>query len=178
LAGFYWNDTTVQGNRFFHEQGKLLLDGGGEGKFELRPLGNNAYRLMEAPRRFLFIFFRRADGSLAVRVDVEGSPVTERQKVPDTKRSPAELRALAGKYYSPELDVMWTFVVRAGSLVLERHRSDPSTLSPVFGDVFQAEEGFVLAFQRDPRTRALVLEVTTERVRRLRFTRVLGRQRR
>ena len=173
LAGFYWNDTLVTGNRFFHEQGKLLLDGGGEGKFELRPLGNNTYRLREAPRRFLFIFFRRANSSLAVRVDVEGSPVTEKQKVPDTKRSPAELRALAGKYYSPELDAMWTFVVRDGSLVLERHRSEPSPLSPVFGDTFQTD--FVLAFRRDPRTRTLVLEVTTERVRRLRFTRVMNR---
>ncbi len=174
LAGFYWNDTIVQGNRFFHEQGKLLLDGGGEGKFELRPLGNNTYRLMEAPRRFLFIFFRRADGSLAVRVDVEGSPVTERPKVPDTKPSPAELRALAGKYYSPELDVMWTFVFRDGALVLERHRREPSPLSPVFGSTFEGD-GFVLAFRRDPRTRTLVLEVTTERVRRLRFTRVMNR---
>ena len=65
----------MQGNRFFYEQGKLLLDGGGEGRFELRALGNNAYRLMEAPRRFVFTFFTRRDGSLAVRVDVEGSPV-------------------------------------------------------------------------------------------------------
>ena len=65
----------MQGNRFFYEQGKLLLDGGGEGKFELRALGNNAYRLMEAPRRFVFTFFTRRDGLRAVRVDVEGSPV-------------------------------------------------------------------------------------------------------
>ena len=54
LAGLYWNEETMQGNRFFYEQGKLVLDGGGEGKFELRALGNNSFRLMEAPRRFVF----------------------------------------------------------------------------------------------------------------------------
>lgn len=177
LAGLYWNEATMQGNRFFHEQGKLLLDGGGEGKFELRALGNNAYRLMEAPRRFVFTFFRRRDDSLAVRVDVEGSPVQELRRVAETKPSAASLHALEGRYFSPELDVTWTFVVRDGTLVLERHRWKPSPLSPVFGDTFQAE-GFVLAFRRNPRTRSTVLEITTERVRRLRFTRVLDSQRR
>jgi CubicO group peptidase (beta-lactamase class C family) len=176
FAGLYWNEATMQGNRFFYEQGKLLLDGGGEGRFELRALGNNSYRLMEAPRRFVFTFFTRRDGSLAVRVDVEGSPVHELRRVADTKPNAAALRALEGRYFSPELDVTWTFVVRDGALVLERHRWKPSPLSPVFGDIFQAE-GFVLAFRRAARTRAMVLEISTERVRRLRFTRVLSAQR-
>jgi len=176
LAGLYWNETTMQGNRFFYEQGKLLLDGGGEGRFELRPLGNNSYRLIEAPRRFVFTFFTRRDGLLAVRVDVEGSPVHELSKVADTKPNVAALRALEGQYFSPELDVIWTFVVRDGALVLERHRWKPSPLTPVFGDIFQAE-GFVLAFRRAPRTGTLVLEITTERVRRLRFTRLSGGRR-
>ena len=171
FAGLYWNDATMQGNRFFYEQGKLILDGGGEGKFELRPLGNNAYRLMEAPRRYVFTFFRRSDASLAVRVAVEGSPVRELRRVEETKPSAGALRELEGRYFSPELEVTWTFVVRDGALVLERHRRKPSPLSPVFGNTFQTE-GFVLAFRRDSGTRSLVLEITTERVRRLRFTRV------
>jgi hypothetical protein len=178
FAGLYWNDATMQSNRFFYEQGKLLLDGGGEGRFELRALGNNAYRLMEAPRRFVFTFFTRRDGSRAVLVDVEGSPVQEKRRVEDTKPNVAALRPLEGRYFSPELDVTWTFVVRDGVLVLERHRMDPTPLSPVFGKIFHALNFFTLAFRRDSRTRTLVLEVSTERVRRVRFTRVLGRQRR
>jgi CubicO group peptidase (beta-lactamase class C family) len=177
LAGLYWNEAKMQGHRFFYEQGKLILDGGGEGKFELRPLGNNSYRLIEAPRRFVFTFFTRRDGLLGVRVDVEGSPVQELRRVAETKPSATALRALEGRYYSPELDVTWTFLVRDGVLVLERHRWKPSPLSPVFGNIFQAE-GFVLAFRRDAKRRQFVLEITTERVRRLRFTRVPGRDRR
>jgi len=174
LAGLYWNETTMQGNRFFYEQGKLVLDGGGEGKFVLRPLGNNSYRVMEAPRRFVFTFFTRRDGVPAVRVDVEGSRVQELRRVVETKPNAAALQALAGSYYSPELDVTWAFVVRDGALVLERHRWKPSPLSPVFGDIFQAE-GFVLAFRRDSLSKKFVLEITTERVRRLQFTRLARR---
>jgi len=174
FAGFYWNDATMQGNRFFYEQGKLLLDGGGEGRFELRPLGNNAYRLMEAPRRFVFTFFKRPKGSLAVRVEVEGSPVQEETRVADTRPSVAAMHALEGRYFSPELDVTWTLVVRDGRLVLERHRMDAASLSPVFGTVFQTDDGFVLAFRRLSRGRSAVLEVSTERARRIRFTRLPG----
>jgi CubicO group peptidase (beta-lactamase class C family) len=175
FAGLYWNDAVMQPYRFIYKQGKLLLDGSGEGIYELRPLGNDAFRLMEAPRRYIFTFVRRA-GSFVVSVDHEGSPVREYRRVADTKPNAAALRALAGQYYSPELDVTWTFAVRDGRLVLERHRWKPSPLSPVFGSVFMAE--FVLEFRRDPRTRATILEITTERVRRLRFTRVPGSQRR
>jgi CubicO group peptidase (beta-lactamase class C family) len=177
LAGLYWDEKTMQGNRFFYEQGKLFLDGGGEGKFELRPLGNNAYRIMEAPRRFIFTFITRRDGTRAVLVDVEGSPVSERTRVAESKPQAAALQALAGSYYSPELDVTWKFVVRDGALVLERHRWKSSPLLPVYGNVFQAE-GFVLAFLRDSRSGQLVLEITTERVRHLQFTRLATREQR
>jgi len=174
LAGLYWNEKTMQGNRFFYEENKLFLDGGGEGKFELRPLGNNSYRLTAAPRRYIFTFIARRDGSRAVLVDVEGSPVNELTRVTETKPNAAALQALAGSYYSPELDITWKFVVRDGALVLERHRWKPSPLSPVYGNIFQTE-GFVLAFRRDSRSRQAVLEVTTERVRRLQFTRLTTR---
>jgi len=66
-------------------------------------------------------------------------------------------------------------LVRDGALVLKRYRWKPSTLSPVFGDIFQAE-GFVLAFDATSRTRKFVLEVSTERAR-VRFTRMRGGER-
>ena len=70
----------------------MFLDGGGEGKFEPRTLGNNSYRLTEAPRRYIV-------------------------------------------------------------------------------------EGFVLEFRREPRARQLVVDISTERARRVRFTRVSDQRR-
>jgi CubicO group peptidase (beta-lactamase class C family) len=173
FAGLYWNDEKRKlGPRVVYKNGKLLIDGGGEGLFELRPLGNNSYRLTAAPRRYIFTFVRRASG-VEVRVNHEGSPLTDYRKVIETKPTPATLRSLEGNYYSPELDVTWKFVVRNGSLVLERRRTDPSELSAVFGKVFLAPDGFMLEFSLDSKRRGVV-EVSTERARRVRFDRVMS----
>ena len=171
FAGLYWNEARVEGRRFVNENGQLKLDGGGEGMFVLRPLGNNSFRLVEAPRRYVFTFSRRA-GLLVVSVDHEGSPVREYRRVVDSKPSAATLRLLEGRYYSPEVDATWTFVARDGSLVLERQWTEPTKLSSVFGNVFLSYQGFTLAFRREPRSGEWVVEVSTERARRVRFTRV------
>ena len=90
-------------------------------------------------------------------------------------RAGAPLTALAGSYYSAELDVTWTFVVRAGQLVLQRHRMEPDPLvTYLFGDVYQSEHGFMLEFSRGRSGTPASVDVTTERVRRVRFTRVRG----
>ena len=171
LAGLYWSNTSGGLHRFFYENGQLVLDGGGEGRFPLAPLGNNAYRLTAAPRRFLFTFVQRPGVPIAMEVDVEGSPLRTYARVPEVARSAAPLERLAGTYYSRELDVTWTFVLSAGKLVLQRRRVEPDTLTSLFGNVFLSEHGFVLEFARDKRDKPPSVDVTTERVRHLRFTR-------
>jgi hypothetical protein len=173
LAGLYWDSTTGGLHRFFEENGQLVLDGGGEGRFPLAPLGNNAYRLTAAPRRFVFTFVRRPGVPIALEVDVEGSPLRTYVRVPEAPRV-APLGTLAGTYYSRELDVTWTLVLRAGKLALKRPRVEPSPLTNLFGDVYQSENGFVLEFSRDKSGKPVSLDVTTERVRRLRFIRGSG----
>jgi CubicO group peptidase (beta-lactamase class C family) len=174
LAGLYWDSTSGGLHRFFEENGQLVLDGGGEGRFPLAPLGNNAYRLTAAPRRFVFTFVQRPGAPIALEVDVEGSPLRTYARVPETKRAATPLGALAGTYYSRELDVTWTFVLQAGKLVLQRPRVEPSPLTNLFGSVFQSENGFVLEFSCDKSGKPVSVDVTTERVRRLRFTRGRG----
>ena len=169
FAGQYWSDAHKRlGPRVVYKSSKLFIDGGGEGLFELRPLGNNSYRLTAAPRRYIFNFARRA-GQVVVMVDHEGSPLTEYRKVNEEKPSVTTLSSLAGNYYSSELDTTWRFVVRKGALVLERRWTEPSEISPVFGEVFTAPDGFVLQFTRDSNSRRWVIEVSTERARRIRF---------
>ena len=174
LAGLYWDSTTGGLHRFFEENGQLVLDGGGEGRFPLAPLRNNAYRLTAAPRRFVFTFAQRPGAPIALEVDVEGSPLRTYTRVPEAKRAATSLGTLAGAYYSRELDVTWTFILRAGKLVLQRPRVEPSPLTNLFGNVFQSENGFVLEFSRSKSGKPVSVDVTTERVRRLRFTRGRG----
>lgn len=175
LAGLYWNSTSGGIHRFFDENNQLVLDGGGEGRFPLAPLGHDAYRLTAAPRRYVFTFVQRPGVPIAVEENIEGSPVRTYTRVPEATRAAAPLEALAGTYYSPELDVTWTFVLRAGKLVLERHRVEPDPLTNLFGDVFLSENGFLLEFSRGKSVNPVSVDVTTERVRRLRFTWGRGR---
>ncbi|HEX6031311.1 MAG TPA: serine hydrolase domain-containing protein [Tepidiformaceae bacterium] len=174
LAGLYWDSTSGGLHRFFDENGQLVLDGGGEGRFPLAPLGNNAYRLTAAPRRFIFSFVQRPGVPIAMEVDVEGSPVRTYTRGPEAARAAAPPARLAGTYYSRELDVTWTFVLHAGKLVLQRHRVEPDPLTNLFGYVFLSEHGFLLEFSADKSGKPLSVDVTTERVRRLRFTRRRG----
>ncbi len=177
LAGLYWHSATGSTQRFFFENDRLLIDGGGEGKFPLAPVGPGAYRLTAAPRRFILRFSRDTSG-LVVDVDVEGSPVRRHVRTPDALGRPVPLQPLTGAYYSPELDVTWNVVLAEGRLVLRRHRMAADSLTRLFGDVFQSRHGFLLEFTRARSGTPASVAVTTERVRRLRFTRAgraLGR---
>jgi CubicO group peptidase (beta-lactamase class C family) len=171
LAGLYWNSTSGGLHRFFEENDQLVLDGGGEGRFPLAALGNNAYRLTAAPRRFVFSFVQRRGAPIALEVDVEGSPRLTYSRVPDAPRAATPVGRLAGTYYSRELNMTWTVVLQAGKLVLQRPRVEPDPLKNLFGNVFLSENGFLLEFSRDKSGKSVSVDVTTERVRRLRFTR-------
>jgi hypothetical protein len=139
--------------------------------FPSLPVGENAYRLTAAPRRYIFTFQQESDG-LAVREDIEGSPGKTFRRVMDEAHPPAPLQELAGSYDSSELEVSWRFVVTDERLVLLRHRMQPDTLTRIFGEVFQSANGFVLEFTRAGPGVPASVAVSTERVRRLRFTRL------
>ena len=171
LAGLYWHGATGGIHRFFFKDGKLLLDGGGEGLFDLAPLADGSYRLTAAPRRYVFTFVERPGASLALEEDIEGSPKRTYERVPESMQATRPLDDLAGPYYSAEVDATWTFVLRSGQLVLERRRMDPDPLTRLFGDVFQSEAGYLIEFTRNKRGKVATMEVTTERVRHLRFMR-------
>ena len=162
MAGLYWHAATGGLTRLLVADGQLKLDGGGEGIFPLKSLGHGAYRLTAAPRKYVLTFVKNA-----LEVNVEGSPVRTYEKVPETKQV-GPLSELAGTYRSEELDVEWTIALRSGQLILERRRIGTDPLKRLFGDVFQSEGGYVIEFKRKP----AALEVITERVRRLRFTRM------
>lgn len=171
LAGLYWHAATGNVYTFYFENDGLVLDGGGEGKFPLASLGGNAYRLTAAPRRYVLTFLRRPGGLLGVEENIEGSPKRVFERVPEAARAGAPLSSLAGVYLSPELEVTWTFALGGKKLVLQRHRMPPDSLDHLFGNVFQTRHGFLLEFSPGRSGRAGAVEVSTERVRRLRFIR-------
>jgi CubicO group peptidase (beta-lactamase class C family) len=69
-----------------------------------------------------------------------------RRVVPPTGASLAEF---AGTYYSDELDATWTLASRDGRLTVQILNDPPTPLDLVKPDVFVADQGLVLRFERD-----------------------------
>jgi len=154
----------------------LLLDGGGEGRFELRHIGGDRFLLTFAPRRYVLSFFRGTDGNRRVRVEIAGERTREYAAVPGAGASPPPASNYAGVYYSPELDVEWTVAARGDNLAVIRTRYGQEPLSPLVPNVFQMNAGFfTIEFAAPVNGSSASFEVTTERVRHLRFVRRAAR---
>lgn len=114
-----------------------------------------------APARSARLLIGSGEGSEAVRF----TPVTP---------TAAALRAYAGSYYSPELDITWPVAVEDGRLVL---KAKPSSLTEVAGpltpalrDAFTAGGAFI-QFTRDKAGRVTGFGVSASRMRDIRFER-------
>lgn len=172
LAGRYWNPDVAQAVTVLFEGGRLLLDGGGEGKFELRHIGGNRFLLPVAPRRFVLAFSRAPDGTQRVRREIAGERSRDFVAVPGAEGS-VRLSAYAGTYYSAELDIEWTVVERGGALRIFWRRFSEEELTPLLPGIFQFSGGFfTVAFAPPAGEGSPWFEVTTERARHMRFERV------
>lgn len=69
-----------------------------------------------------------------------------RRVVPPTG---ANLAEFAGTYYSDELDATWTLASRDGRLTVQILNDPPTALDLVKPDVFVADQGLVLRFERE-----------------------------
>jgi CubicO group peptidase (beta-lactamase class C family) len=172
LAGRYWNSDVAQVTTILFEQRKLLVDGGTEGKFELRHIGGNHFLLPAAPRRYVLTFFRAPDGSRRLRKEIAGERPREFVAV-ESQRLAVPFSDYAGVFYSAELDVEWTIRARDGALRISFPRFDEEPLVPILPNVFQFSSGFfTLEFAPPTPVGSAQFDVTTERARHMRFTRL------
>lgn len=104
----------------------------------------------------------------------EGDPNgKETVYVAATPASPAaaELADYAGDYHSPELDVIFQFVVQGERLVLRRRKFSDRALHPTLADGF-TDARAQFDFTRDEAGRIDGFALSTGRIRRLRFARL------
>jgi CubicO group peptidase (beta-lactamase class C family) len=90
--------------------------------------------------------------------------------------SAAELRAFEGRYFSPEIEAMYTLAVEDGKLIAQHRRHDDFELRPAEEeDVFRGAGFFGTArFERDASGRVTGMRVSNGRVRNLLFERWEG----
>lgn len=87
--------------------------------------------------------------------------------------SPAQLRAYEGWYRSAELDSSYEIVAGDGVLIARHWRNADAMLTPVGGDEFRGDEGWLprVHFTRNPSGQVTEFAATGSRVRNLRFER-------
>jgi hypothetical protein len=83
----------------------------------------------------------------------------------------AQLKELAGRYVSDEIEATFTVGVDGDHLVLRRRPDTTIALTPVHADGFSSSLGFFVVFERDASKRVTALTLTHERVWNLRFAR-------
>ena len=97
-------------------------------------------------------------------------PGAEFDETASPELSDGERLEYVGRYYSVELDVSYDVAAQDDSLVLRRRKFDDQEMRPMGDDLFQA--GARYQFTRDGAGRLDGFEITTGRVRGLRFERV------
>lgn len=110
-----------------------------------------------------------ADGTRITFHDLRG-PAWTLERVASWAPAPGALEAYTGTYWCPELDVSFTFSVKAGALVARERKWPARALAPAYEDAF-TDDVMTYLFTRDAGGAVDGLQLSLDRVRRLRFDR-------
>ena len=128
----------------------MTRSGEGGSAFILRLAGDRVAGIAQVPRGTRAIFYR--------------------SEVPVVAGA-ALLAPFAGTYYSEELDVRYTLVVRDTVLAVQHRKLGDVTMSLAFADAFTSSLGQTVLFSRDAARRVTGFTLNDGRVRGVRFVR-------
>ena len=173
--GLYRNLDTDEVQHFFVKDGKLMV-GFEEGE-ELTPAALNKFQTADSSVEVRFEGGHNGEPLQARRVSAYQQP-TVYTAVVAASPSSAQLTEYAGSYYSEELDVTHTVRANDGKLLLRVRPAPEVQMEPTYADAFRVKASTVnsaslIKFTRDAAGKVDGFEVSTGRVRRLRFVRHL-----
>jgi hypothetical protein len=131
---------------------------------------NQFYDLVGNP-----ITFTESKGAMSARLDLEGETYFDGKKVPDIHLPAADLRPLAGRYRSGELDATYILSLQQESLMLNNRNQKPVKLVPIAPDEFKAEDMGTVVVRHDPKHRVIGLTVFESSARGIQFKKVVER---
>ncbi len=147
---------------------RLLLDTRGEGGIELVPSSDSSFAVTGDPSRGV-TFHREPDGSVA-RATFHQSGDYPARRVEQWSLAAGELAEYAGRYVSPELETIYTFVVEEGKLMAQHRRHADFELEPTKRDTFRGPQFLSkVAFERGADGMINGFRVSNGRVRNLWF---------
>jgi len=165
-SGLYRNPGTDEVQRFFVKDGKLII-GFGNGA-ELVPVAPNKFQMIDSPIEFTFEGGKNGEPLRVKRVSGRYSPVVY-TAVGSFNPSPTQLTEYAGNYYSEELNVIHSVMVKDGKLRIRVSPLPEREMNPLYADAFMVDNGGQIKFTRDSSGKVNGFEVFTGRIRHLRF---------
>lgn len=171
FENYFWNAKDKYVRRIYVKNDTLMYWRNENSESKLVPIGKNTFKMLDAGNdnyRVLFdgkgksarMMFQREDGSL----------IYSDRFVP-TESTEAELKSYAGKYYSTELDVYYTFELKNDQLTWYHQRRGYGEVSRIKQDVLDTGE-FIAEFDRDPSGIITGAKFSSGRVKNLRLVKV------
>ena len=175
-AGLYRDPATETFGRVYVRDGRLMAsadagDGPGD-SVELTPIDRNRFIVPHTP---IVADFVPASGTRPQEIHVSGiglQPAISHRVETGFDPSPSELRAFAGTYANPDLDVRYTLVAAASGLLIRIPSRAEVPLQPIFPDAFYGSLVDLIRFSRDERRTVTGFTINRTSVRNLRFERI------
>lgn len=118
-----------------------------DGELTLVPVSDSVFRAEDAP--VTVTFHRDEEGAVTGATVRAGDDTDSLRRIDPWDPGPAELDAYTGRYYSPELETIYTLEIRDGQLVSEHRWNGEFRYEPVQPDEFQGSPGPTIRFERN-----------------------------
>jgi hypothetical protein len=171
-AGLYRETGSGEPFRLVFADGALRAQPGGA----LVPVSADAVQFGASTRRLTFETGPAADSRPRIRETNGDAPALRYEPVPEFAPTADDLTVYAGEFYSPDAETTLVLTVENGQLIAFRRPDTRLRFTPVYRDVFQAQQLGLVRFHRAGSPvgsgRATQLSVGQARVYDLRFDRV------
>ena len=171
--GYYWNDASAYSRRLYVRDDTLRYFRNENNESPLLPVGVDAFE-MAGVNVELIVRFGQHEGEDAMFVTIDGDEPIISIAYEPADYSSHDLQHFAGDYYSPELETTYSIREDDGNLVAEHIRTGTVILDPIKEDFFRGNRWYfgLTEFIRDNTGEIVGLQVSSGRVRNLRFERV------
>ncbi|MBD3383950.1 serine hydrolase [candidate division KSB1 bacterium] len=143
----------------------------GQSKTEIVPTSDSTFKLLVVEAGITF--HRNSENQIvSLTLHQNGDHPAKRLQEEQWKPSQDELSAYTGRYFSEELQTVYTIALKDSHLVVQHRRMDDLEMTPVKKDTFSGDYPIAeLAFMRDDKGEIIAFTVSNIRTRSVQFTR-------
>jgi hypothetical protein len=170
LAGEYWHAEDLALRSIVIDEGSLFYSWGSDNRLRLDPVGEDRFLMVDDSVIVNVRFEPPGEKPQSMIEEVEGDEPYHFESFEQASPSAAELSSFAGSYYSDELDYV-LLLSSSGEGLLADRRLESIPFQPLQTDMFIADVGVVLMFERNADSGVSGFRLHAGRVRNVKFVR-------